>query len=166
MWAGRPGEAEASYLEAAEISTSIGVPAPATTGALAKESSCYVISGRSSRKSIEISVSYTTQTGAHYWRNLDTFSFLEPDQKKTCVVRYDPAAPTHVTASWGFQIIFSRTLIMILVFVMGAGGLVSAGNALVVGIGRRLGWVRPPSEKSSQAAGGTAAKSNEVSARD
>ncbi len=34
LWAGRPDEAEASYLEAAEISTSIGVPALATTGVL------------------------------------------------------------------------------------------------------------------------------------
>jgi DNA-binding CsgD family transcriptional regulator/tetratricopeptide (TPR) repeat protein len=34
VWAGRPGEAEARYLEAAEISASIGVPAPATTGVL------------------------------------------------------------------------------------------------------------------------------------
>jgi DNA-binding CsgD family transcriptional regulator/tetratricopeptide (TPR) repeat protein len=34
VWAGRPAEAEASYLEAAEISTSTGVPAPATTGVL------------------------------------------------------------------------------------------------------------------------------------
>jgi DNA-binding CsgD family transcriptional regulator len=33
-WAGRPDQAEASYLEAVEISTSIGVPAPATTGVL------------------------------------------------------------------------------------------------------------------------------------
>ena len=33
-WAGRPAEAEARYLEAAEISSSIGVPAPATTGVL------------------------------------------------------------------------------------------------------------------------------------
>ncbi len=33
-WAGRPGEAEARYLEAAEISSLIGVPAPATTGVL------------------------------------------------------------------------------------------------------------------------------------
>jgi DNA-binding CsgD family transcriptional regulator len=34
VWAGRPTEAEACYLEAAEISASIGVPAPATTGVL------------------------------------------------------------------------------------------------------------------------------------
>ncbi len=34
MWAGRPAEAEARYLEAAGISASIGVPAPATTGVL------------------------------------------------------------------------------------------------------------------------------------
>ena len=34
VWAGRPAEAEARYLEAAEISTSIGVPQPATTGVL------------------------------------------------------------------------------------------------------------------------------------
>ena len=34
VWAGRPAEAEACYLEAAEISASIGVPAPATTGVL------------------------------------------------------------------------------------------------------------------------------------
>jgi DNA-binding CsgD family transcriptional regulator len=34
MWAGRPAEAEASYLEAAGISASMGVPAPATTGVL------------------------------------------------------------------------------------------------------------------------------------
>jgi DNA-binding CsgD family transcriptional regulator len=34
VWAGQPGEAEASYLEAAEISASIGVPPPATTGVL------------------------------------------------------------------------------------------------------------------------------------
>jgi DNA-binding CsgD family transcriptional regulator len=34
VWAGRPDEAEAAYLEAAEISASIGVPAPATTGVL------------------------------------------------------------------------------------------------------------------------------------
>jgi DNA-binding CsgD family transcriptional regulator len=34
MWAGRPDQAEASYLEAAEISASMGVPAPATTGVL------------------------------------------------------------------------------------------------------------------------------------
>jgi DNA-binding CsgD family transcriptional regulator/tetratricopeptide (TPR) repeat protein len=33
-WAGRPREAEARYLEAAEISSLIGVPAPATTGVL------------------------------------------------------------------------------------------------------------------------------------
>ena len=33
-WAGRPDEAEARYLEAAEISSLIGVPAPATTGVL------------------------------------------------------------------------------------------------------------------------------------
>ena len=33
-WAGRPAEAEASYLEAAGISASMGVPAPATTGVL------------------------------------------------------------------------------------------------------------------------------------
>jgi DNA-binding CsgD family transcriptional regulator len=34
VWAGRPAEAEPHYLEAAEISTSIGVPVPATTGVL------------------------------------------------------------------------------------------------------------------------------------
>jgi DNA-binding CsgD family transcriptional regulator len=34
VWAGRPSEAEACYLEAAEISASVGVPAPATTGVL------------------------------------------------------------------------------------------------------------------------------------
>jgi hypothetical protein len=34
VWAGRPAEAEACYLEAAEISASVGVPAPATTGVL------------------------------------------------------------------------------------------------------------------------------------
>jgi DNA-binding CsgD family transcriptional regulator len=34
VWAGRPDQAEASYLEAAEISASMGVPAPATTGVL------------------------------------------------------------------------------------------------------------------------------------
>jgi DNA-binding CsgD family transcriptional regulator len=34
VWAGRPGEAEACYLEAAEISASTGVPTPATTGVL------------------------------------------------------------------------------------------------------------------------------------
>src|SRR6185437_6941260 len=34
VWAGRPDQAEASYLEAAEISASIGVPAPATNGVL------------------------------------------------------------------------------------------------------------------------------------
>jgi len=34
VWAGRPDQAEASYLEAAEISSSIGVPTPATTGVL------------------------------------------------------------------------------------------------------------------------------------
>ena len=33
-WAGRPAEAEACYLEAAEISASVGVPALATTGVL------------------------------------------------------------------------------------------------------------------------------------
>ena len=33
-WAGRPDEAETRYLEAAEISSLIGVPAPATTGVL------------------------------------------------------------------------------------------------------------------------------------
>jgi DNA-binding CsgD family transcriptional regulator len=34
VWAGRPAEAEARYLEAAEIGASTGVPAPATTGVL------------------------------------------------------------------------------------------------------------------------------------
>ena len=34
VWAGRPADAEARYLEAAEISASIGVPTPATTGVL------------------------------------------------------------------------------------------------------------------------------------
>ena len=34
VWAGRPAEAEACYLEAAEISSLIGVPTPATTGVL------------------------------------------------------------------------------------------------------------------------------------
>jgi DNA-binding CsgD family transcriptional regulator len=34
VWAGRPAEAEACYNEAAEISASIGVPVPATTGVL------------------------------------------------------------------------------------------------------------------------------------
>jgi DNA-binding CsgD family transcriptional regulator len=34
VWAGQPAEAEACYLEAAEISASIGVPVPATTGVL------------------------------------------------------------------------------------------------------------------------------------
>jgi DNA-binding CsgD family transcriptional regulator len=34
VWGGRPAEAEACYLEAADISASIGVPPPATTGVL------------------------------------------------------------------------------------------------------------------------------------
>jgi DNA-binding CsgD family transcriptional regulator len=93
-WAGRPAEAEASYLEAAEISVSIGVPAPATTGVLL-ELRAWQGREQESRALAETTAQWGRQRGAAV---LEMFALMGLTVLELGLGRYAEAL------SWGMRI--------------------------------------------------------------
>jgi hypothetical protein len=115
------------------------------TGTLARKSSCEVYEYHGTKtRSESLIVTWTTQQGVFYVKTLDTLFLWGPNQKKPCIVRYDPAHPSHVTASWGFQRLISRILVSMLSILASGGATYAMGSALVMGIARRLGWAKYP----------------------
>jgi DNA-binding CsgD family transcriptional regulator len=94
VWAGRPAEAEASYLEAAEISTSTGVPAPATTGVLL-EMRAWQGREQESRALAEMTAQWGQQRGAAI---LEVFALMGLTVLELGLGRYAEAL------SWGMRI--------------------------------------------------------------
>ena len=94
VWAGRPAEAEARYLEAAEISTSIGIPAPATTGVLL-ELRAWQGREQESRAIAEMTAQWGQQRGAAV---LEVFALMGLTVLELGLGRYAEAL------SWGMRI--------------------------------------------------------------
>ena len=94
VWAGRPGEAEASYREAAEISASIGVPAPATTGVLL-ELRAWQGQEQESRALAELTAQWGRQRGAAI---LEVFALMGLTVLELGLGRYAEAL------GWGMRI--------------------------------------------------------------
>jgi len=94
VWAGRPAQAEASYLEAAEISMSTGVPAPATTGVLL-ELRAWQGREQESRAIAEMTAQWGQQRGAAI---LEVFALIGLTVLELGLGRYAEAL------GWGMQI--------------------------------------------------------------
>ena len=93
-WAGRPAEAEACYLEAAEISASVGVPAPATTGVLL-ELRAWQGREEESRALAEMTAQWGRQRGAAI---LEVFAWMGLTVLELGLGRYPEAL------GWGMRI--------------------------------------------------------------
>jgi DNA-binding CsgD family transcriptional regulator len=94
VWAGRPAEAEACYLEAAEISASMGVPAPATTGVLL-ELRAWQGREQESRALAEMTAQWGQQRGAAI---LEVFAWMGLTVLELGLGRYAEAL------GWGLRI--------------------------------------------------------------
>jgi len=94
VWAGQPDHAEARYLEAAEISSSTGVPAPATTGVLL-ELRAWQGRERESRALAEMTAQWGQQRGAAI---LETFALMGLTVLELGLGRYAEAL------GWGMRI--------------------------------------------------------------
>jgi DNA-binding CsgD family transcriptional regulator len=94
VWAGRPDQAEASYLEAAEISAATGVPAPATTGVLL-ELRAWQGREQESRALAETTAQWGQQRGAAI---LEIFALMGLTVLELGLGRYAEAL------SWGMRI--------------------------------------------------------------
>ena len=94
VWAGRPAEAEACYLEAAEISALIGVPTPATTGVLL-ELRAWQGREQESRALAEMTAQWGQQRGAAV---LEVFAWMGLTVLELGLGRYAEAL------GWGMRI--------------------------------------------------------------
>jgi DNA-binding CsgD family transcriptional regulator/tetratricopeptide (TPR) repeat protein len=94
VWAGRPADAEVRYLQAAEISSSIGVPPPATTGVLL-ELRAWQGREQESRMLAESTAQWGRQRGAAV---LEVFAFMGLTVLELGLGRYAEAL------DWGMRI--------------------------------------------------------------
>ena len=67
----------------------------------------------------EYDANYVTQDGASHKRHVELMTFFqEPDQKMRFTVRYDRAAPEHISTSWGVGLMMNRTITAILGWIL------------------------------------------------
>jgi hypothetical protein len=77
-------------------------------GVLARNGSLYVHHGHRTESSL--CAYYDTQQGKAYSKCIELwFPIVLIDEHSPQVIHYDPAAPEHISTSWGRQILFSRT---------------------------------------------------------
>jgi len=133
VWAGRPTEAEAYYLEAAEISASIGVPVPATTGVLL-ELRAWQGREQESRALAEMTAQWGQQRGAAV---LEVFALMGLTVLELGLGRYAEAL------SWGMRIYdddppgFGNRILPEIVEAGGRGGDQAAAHAALARLADR-----------------------------
>ncbi len=90
-------------------------------GVLARESTVYHYHEPTQRTGADFCVTYVTGTRSKHDRCLDFepefFNFIEPDRSRPMIVHYDPAAPDHISTSWGVQLLPLRTFTFIVYFI-------------------------------------------------
>jgi hypothetical protein len=78
---------------------------------------------------------YVTEDGRGLDRPVEFDTLFEPEFKSAFLIRYDPASPDRISTSWGAELLLSRTILVMLIFMICL--LLVAGAALGVSRFRR-----------------------------
>jgi hypothetical protein len=70
----------------------------------------------------ELDAQYITSDGTEHTRHQEYFTFFQkPDTDKRFLVRYDPAAPQHISTTWGAGLLINRTITTLLGWLLVVG---------------------------------------------